>query len=321
MKPIEISVGRCIGRFTTVAFLAAAITSAAALTGSAVVFASTARMTATWTGGNPNAPPQPGTNPYITVIDDSGATDYLDAPCPTSHPGLEFNQPCGWVRIPETTITPPTPLAKTTTFTDLQAPSMRRFHYRFCPSEFSAPPFSVHVAVVDHLGEQRTLNFEVAPNLEPEAGCVTVPDSPDTDNDGVPDDEDQCPTVAGPVRGCPAAPRPIARCDVYWQKLGSKLNIPAPGPLANDSDPRGLALTAKVDRTYYAPLKHFFSYNGMTGAFRFRAVKDSFTAVIKYHDTNTAGDSSAPAVIFVVGRAKKPSALLKEACAHGSKSH
>lgn len=146
------------GRTAIVAALAVAVIGAAGLIGPVASRASTVRMTATWTGGS-REEGHPGTNPFISVFDEQGNQAYVAAPCPEPLGNPSFTEPCGYDHIAQTTITDPSLSLRTTVFTDLQAPSTRRFYYKFCPSEEAGRPFQVQVVIVDSQGQQRTSDF------------------------------------------------------------------------------------------------------------------------------------------------------------------
>jgi hypothetical protein len=88
-----------------------------------------------------------------------------------------------------------------------------------------------------------------------------------------------------------APPRPIARPENYVLAAGTpELDIPAPGVLANDSDPRGQHLTAEVVGS--ATSAHGFIGLGAAGSF-FYFPDSGFTGLDCYHYRAVATDGRA----------------------------
>jgi len=81
----------------------------------------------------------------------------------------------------------------------------------------------------------------------------------DDDNDGVPNADDNCPNDPNPGQAdsdgdgsgnaCDPNQRPSARGDTYRTREDTTLNVGPPGVLANDSDPEGSSLSARLVRT------------------------------------------------------------------------
>lgn len=123
----------------------------------------------------------------------------------------------------------------------------------------------------------------------------------------------------GPEPSPPASLQaPEARCDAFWVKPHGELNVPAPGFLANDSDPQGLPIAAHVDRINFGVSSHPYHYLGRTGALRFRPGatpgEKPFAAEITYHVTNSRGASSPPTTITIYVQRKRPAAANLTGC-------
>lgn len=131
-----------------------------------------------------------------------------------------------------------------------------------------------------------------------------------------------CESVNGTAPSpAPSIESPVAMCDTYWVKPHGSLDVPAPGFLGNDFDPGGLSITAKVVQTNFAAKDHPYSYNGTTGALRFKPESTPggkpFVAVINYVLRNSSGRSSNQATIKIYIQPTKPSPSLLKGCGSG----
>ena len=141
--------------------------------------------------------------------------------------------------------------------------------------------------------------------LDPQNQCVPPPDcsahggdtdddricddtDPDDDNDGVDDPLDPCPT--DPDNLC----APQAQADVFVIVRGREVTLPAPGVLANDSDPEGDALAAQLEHDAIVGVLALASDGGFTYATATGTTANSDAFTYRAVD---ATSSSAPAVV------------------------
>jgi hypothetical protein len=112
-----------------------------------------------------------------------------------------------------------------------------------------------------------------------------------------------------PITNCAAAEAPVAGCDQYWTPPGQTLSIAAPGVLANDGDPKGLPITAKVLKVSFGVKEHPYSLDPATGALTFKpgSQKGPRKATITYEVVNSKGTVSPPTTATIFVQDERPS--------------
>ena len=108
-----------------------------------------------------------------------------------------------------------------------------------------------------------------------------------------------------PTRADPAT-FPSAKCEVYRVSRGEKLDAPAGiGLLANDSDPKGMALAVETKQISFDQSK--YTLDSSTGAFTYDATEnDPTVATIRYAAKAADGRQSPPRTAYVLIDAEPP---------------